>query len=87
MNDHLPDATKMMTAKWIQATHYDDDQSLIGVSPDALARLLNECDVYRQECDRYRQERNRYRQALEKLADCSWTVRRIACDAMKLDHN
>jgi hypothetical protein len=46
MNDHIPDATKMMTVQqWIESTHREGDQSLIGVSPDALARLLAELDA------------------------------------------
>jgi len=49
MNDHLPDATKMMTVQqWIESTHREGDQSLIGVSPDALARLLSERDAVQQ---------------------------------------
>jgi uncharacterized coiled-coil DUF342 family protein len=48
-----------------------------------LARLVDECDVYRQECDRYRQERDHYHQALQDIEDCSWKVRQIACDALK----
>jgi hypothetical protein len=32
----------MNVKQWIEATHRDGDQSLIGVSPDALARLLED---------------------------------------------
>jgi hypothetical protein len=43
MSDHLPDATKMMTVEqWVAATHREGDQSLIGVSPDALAKLIED---------------------------------------------
>jgi hypothetical protein len=36
-------ATKMMTVEqWLAANHREGDQSLIGVSPDALAKLLED---------------------------------------------
>jgi hypothetical protein len=38
----------MNVKQWIEATHRDGDQSLICVSPDALARLLAELDAAQQ---------------------------------------